>query len=98
MARIPTIRRYVIEIKDSEGAVVFSAVARWSFKGKRRALAQIERLAPLPHVTVYTGREVVEAPSSPIRSPDQWLQTNLEAASFATTRPASKKPRRRDRG
>jgi hypothetical protein len=94
MSRTRATRLYVIEIKDSDGAVVFSAVARWGSKDKRRALAQIERLAPLPQVNVYTGREVVEAPSSPICSPGQNLPTNLEAASFAITTPAKKKPRR----
>ena len=92
MSRTRAIRLYVIEIKNSDGAVVFSTVARWGSKDKRRAVAQIERLAPLPQVNVYTGREVVEASSSPIRSPDQDLAMNLEAPSFPIRTPAKKKP------
>jgi hypothetical protein len=55
MSRSLSARRYKIEIKDAEGTVVLSAVVRWDDKEKRRALAQIERLAPLPQVIVYTG-------------------------------------------
>jgi hypothetical protein len=55
MPRSLSARRYLIEIKDTGGTVVVSAVARWNDKDKRRALAQIERLAPLPQVNVYTG-------------------------------------------
>ena len=55
MPRSLPARRYLIEIKDTEGTVVVSAVARWDDTDKRRALAQIERLAPLPQVNVYTG-------------------------------------------
>ena len=56
MSRTRAARRYTIEIKDAEGTVVFCAVVRWDDKDKRRALAQIERLAPPPDVTFYTGR------------------------------------------
>ena len=62
MARTLAARRYMIEIKDAEGRVVFSAVVCWDDKDKRRALAQIERLAPMPQVNVYTGRAL--APQS----------------------------------
>ena len=54
---MPKVRaqRYSIEIKDSDGSVVFRAVAHWDHKDKRLALAQIERLAQLPEVNFYTG-------------------------------------------
>ena len=62
MPRTPAARRYSIEIKDTEGSVVFAATAFWDDKDKRNALAQIERLARLPEVNFYTGRAL--APQS----------------------------------
>jgi hypothetical protein len=62
MPRNSAARRYTIEIKDTEGAVVFCAVVRWDDKDKRSALAQIERLARLPEVNFYTERAL--APQS----------------------------------
>jgi hypothetical protein len=56
MTNIRAVRLYTIEIKDTEGRVVFSTAAHWDNKNKRRALAQIEGLAPPPLVNVYTGR------------------------------------------
>lgn len=47
-------RTYFIEIKDSEGSVVFRVAATWDDKDKRIALAQITRLARLPEVNFYT--------------------------------------------
>ena len=62
MPRTRTERRYLIEIRDAKGSVVFTATASWDDKDKRSALAQIERLARLPEVNFYTGREL--APES----------------------------------
>jgi hypothetical protein len=62
MSRTRAARRYTIQIKDPEGTVVFRAVVRWDDQDKRRALAQIERLAPMPDVTFHTGRAL--APQS----------------------------------
>jgi hypothetical protein len=59
MSRTRAARRYTIEIKDVEGTVVLSVAVRWDDKDKRKALAQIERLAPLPQVNVYTGPDLV---------------------------------------
>jgi len=56
MPRTRTERRYLIEIRDAKGSVVFAATASWDDKDKRSALAQIERLARLPEVNFYTGR------------------------------------------
>jgi hypothetical protein len=64
MPRIRAARRYTIEIKDTEGAVVFRAVVCWDDKDKRAALAQIERLAALPEPNVYTGRSLVPEPAN----------------------------------
>jgi hypothetical protein len=62
MPRTRVERRYSIEIKDTEGSVVFSALACWGDKDKRIALAQITRLARLPEVNFYT--EPALAPQS----------------------------------
>jgi hypothetical protein len=62
MPRTGAARRYSIEIKDAKGSIVFSTIACWDDKDKRLALAQIERLARLPEVNVYTGRAL--APKS----------------------------------
>jgi len=62
MPRTRAARRYSIEIKDTEGSVVFSAVACWDDRDKRIALAQITRLAQLPEVNFYT--EPALAPQS----------------------------------
>jgi hypothetical protein len=53
MLRARAVRRYSIEIKDTEGSVVFHAVACWDDKDKRIALAQITRLARLPEANFY---------------------------------------------
>ena len=55
MPRTRTKRRYLIEMRNADGSVVFAAVACWDDKDKRLALAQIERLAQLPEVNFYTG-------------------------------------------
>ena len=47
-------RRYSIEIKDSNGSLLFSTVAYWDDKERRIALAQISRLAGLPDVNFHT--------------------------------------------
>jgi hypothetical protein len=47
-------RRYSIEIKDSNGSLLFSTVAYWDDKDRRIALAQITRLAGLPDVNFHT--------------------------------------------
>jgi hypothetical protein len=62
MPRTRAARRYSIEIKDTEGSVVFHAAACWDDKDKRIALAQITRLARLPEVNFYT--EPALAPQS----------------------------------
>jgi hypothetical protein len=41
-------RRYLIEIKDAKGVVLFSSATYWGDKDRRIALAQIMRLARLP--------------------------------------------------
>jgi hypothetical protein len=53
MPRTHAERRYLIEIKDAKGFVVFRSVAYWGDKDKGIALAQITRLAPLPEVNFY---------------------------------------------
>ena len=55
-------RRYLIEIKDAKGTVLFSAAAHWGDRDKRIALAQIMRLAGLPEVNFYS--EPALAPQS----------------------------------
>jgi hypothetical protein len=55
MPRTRAKRRYLIEIRDAEGSVVFAATTSWDDKDKRLALAQIGRLAQLPEVNFYTG-------------------------------------------
>jgi hypothetical protein len=64
MPRSRASRRYSIEIKDAEGAVVFCAVVCWDDKDKRGALAQIERIVRLPEPNVYTGRALVPEPTN----------------------------------
>ena len=54
MPRTHAERRYLIEIKDSEGSIVFRAGTTWDDKDKRIALAQITRLARLPEVNFHT--------------------------------------------
>jgi hypothetical protein len=55
-------RRYLIEIRDAKGSVLFSAAAHWRDKDRRIALAQIMRLAGLPEVNFYS--EPALAPGS----------------------------------
>jgi hypothetical protein len=43
--------RYLIEIKDATGVVLFSSVAYWDEQDKRVAIAQIMRLADVPEVS-----------------------------------------------
>jgi hypothetical protein len=47
-------RRYLIEIRDAKGAVLFSAVAHWRDRDRRIALTQIMRLAGLPEANFYS--------------------------------------------
>ena len=47
-------RRYLIEIKDVKGSILFSTVAYWDDKDRRIAVAQITRLAGPPEVNFYT--------------------------------------------
>jgi hypothetical protein len=47
-------RRYLIEIRDAKGAVLFSAAAHWRDKDRRIALTQIMRLAGLPEANFYS--------------------------------------------
>jgi hypothetical protein len=47
-------RRYLIEIKDVKGSILFSTVAYWDDKDRGIAVAQITRLAGLPEVNFYT--------------------------------------------
>jgi hypothetical protein len=46
--------RYLIQIKDASGSVLFSASAHWRDKEKRIAFAQIMRLAELPEVSFHS--------------------------------------------
>jgi hypothetical protein len=46
--------RYLIQIKDASGTVLFSASAHWRDKERRIALAQIMRLAELPEVNFHS--------------------------------------------
>ena len=75
-------RRYSIQVRDSKGSIIFTTTAIWEEDNRRIAIAKISRLDG-----------VIEAPSSSVRSPDQDLAMNLEAASFAVSTPAKKKPR-----
>jgi len=61
-------RRYSIEIKDSNGSLLFSTVAYWDDKDRRIALAQITRLAGLPDVNFHT--EPALEPQSSKSKPD----------------------------
>ena len=47
-------RRYLVEIKDAKGVVLFSTIAYWDDQDRRIALAQITRLAGLPEVNFHT--------------------------------------------
>jgi hypothetical protein len=49
-------RRYSIQISDADGASLLSIKTCWTEKERRTAFAQIQRLAGLPEVNVYTGR------------------------------------------
>jgi hypothetical protein len=78
--------RYLIEIKDAKGAVLFSAAAYWGGDNRRAAVAKILRLGG-----------VVEPPSVPSHRSGQNVAANIDvermAASFVITTPAKKKPR-----
>jgi hypothetical protein len=74
-------RRYSIEIKDSEGSIILRTIALWDAYDRRTAVAKILRLDG-----------VFDAPSLPVRSPDQDLAIDLDAAIFSTRTPAKKKP------
>jgi hypothetical protein len=56
-------RRYSIEIKDSNGSLLFSTVAYWDDKHRRIVLAQITRLAGLPDVNFRTEPALEPQPS-----------------------------------
>ena len=58
-------RRYLIEIKDSEGSIVFRAGTTWDDKDKRIALAQITCLARLPEVNFYAEPALVQVGGHP---------------------------------
>lgn len=59
-------RRFLIEIKDSEGASLFRSVAYWDDKDSRAAISEIRRLAGQPD----TDCPVPEAKSVPKRAKD----------------------------
>jgi hypothetical protein len=46
-------RRYSIEVRDADGVILFSGRAEWTETERRRAVAQIERVASLPEANVY---------------------------------------------
>ena len=46
-------RRYLIEIKDAKGVVLFSSAAYWGDKDRRLGIARITRLTGLPAVNFY---------------------------------------------
>jgi hypothetical protein len=79
-------RRYLIEIKDAKGAVLFCAAAYWGGDDRRAAVAKILQLDG-----------VLEAPSSPSQRSGHDVAKNIGvermAASFAIAPPAKKKPR-----
>jgi hypothetical protein len=75
-------RQFLITIKDAKGSLILATSALWDGDDQRIAVAKILHLDG-----------VVEAPLSPIRSPGRELAMNLEAASFAISTPAKKKPR-----
>jgi hypothetical protein len=45
-----TPNRYLIQIKDAAGVVLFSSAAYWDEQDKRLAVAQVMRLADVPEV------------------------------------------------
>lgn len=60
-------RRYSIEVKDSNGSVLFATVAYWNDKDRRVALAQITGLSGLPEVN-FRGEPALEPEASKARS------------------------------
>ena len=79
-------RRYLIEIKDAKGTVLFCTAAYWGGDDRRAAVAKILRL-----------HGVLEPPSFPSHRSGEDVATNIDvermAASFVITTPAKKKPR-----
>jgi hypothetical protein len=75
-------RQFLITVKDAKGSIILTTTSVWDGDDRRTAVAKILRLDG-----------VVEALSSPVRSPAQEWAMNLEAASFAISTPAKKKPR-----
>jgi hypothetical protein len=69
MPRTHAERRYLIEIKDSEGSIVFRAGTTWDDKDKRIALAQITCLARLPEVNFYAEPALVPQSGNSDRRP-----------------------------
>jgi hypothetical protein len=64
-------RRYLIEVRDAQGSVLFAGRAEWDEKDKRRALAEITRLANLPDVNFYAKPALEPQPAkrAPRRRP-----------------------------
>jgi len=71
-------RRYLIEIKDAKGSVLFSAAACWDDKDKRIALAQITRLARLPEVNFYAEPALAPQSGNSGRRPRRLPGTRVE--------------------
>ena len=46
-------RRYLLQIRNADGVVLFSGKADWTDKERRVAFARIERLAGLPEAYNY---------------------------------------------
>ena len=51
-------RRFLIEIRDAKGALLFRSVAYWDEKDTRVAIARITQLAGLPDVNVRPERQL----------------------------------------
>ena len=47
-------RRYSIEIKDDQGKTVIFTAADWTDDERRKAVAQVMRLAGLPDTSCFT--------------------------------------------
>jgi hypothetical protein len=59
-------RRFSIQIADAKGVLLLAIRASWTENKRRAAFAQIERLADLPQVNIYTGPAAPE-PEPPRR-------------------------------
>jgi hypothetical protein len=64
-------RRYSIEIRGPDGSVLLARCADWDDGEKRRAFAQITRLANLPEVNFYAEPALEPQPAkrAPRRKP-----------------------------